>query len=314
MFYKVFLLTLTKISSFFVDMKIIDGFLNYLALNKGYSANTVKSYKTDLLQFSVFLEEYYPGISFQEATPLQIRSWIVSIMEQGTGSRSVRRKITALNSLYNYLSLQTGVSYNPIEKINVPKFSSSLPPYLNNEDINTLFEKIDFSSDFKGVRDKLILEVLYSTGIRLAELISIKHADIDLNNKTVKVTGKGNKQRIIPVIPALIHTMNEYFENKSKLFSCNSTDYLLVTNKGQRLYPKFVYRVVYKYLSLVTTYDKKSPHVLRHTFATHMLNNGAELNSIKEFLGHANLSATQVYTHNTVEKLKKVYKQAHPKA
>lgn len=314
MFSKVFLLTLTKISSFFVDMGIIDSFLKYLALNKGYSANTVKSYKTDLLQFFEFLEDFYPGIKLQEATALNIRSWIVAIMENGTGSRSVRRKITALNSFFNYQSLQTGITYNPIEKINVPKFSTSLPPYLNNEDINTLFENIDFSNDFAGARDKLIIEALYSTGIRLSEAILLKHSDVDLVNRTIKVTGKGSKQRIIPAIPSLINTINDYLEKKSKLLTCNSTDFLLVTDKGKSLYPKFIYRVVYKYLSLVTTYDKKSPHVLRHTFATHMLNNGAELNSIKEFLGHANLSATQVYTHNTVEKLKKVYKQAHPKA
>ncbi len=295
-------------------MKKIDSFLNYLAFNKGYSANTVKSYQTDLLQFNDFLTAFYPGLDFPEVSTTHIRSWIVTILDKGVGTRSVRRKITTLKSFYNYLNLHTNVSSNPLEKINVPKFTSSLPPYINNEDINTLFEKIDFSNDFKGVRDKLILEMLYSTGIRLAELISIKHSDIDLVYKTIKVTGKGNKQRIIPLIPSLVKTLNDYLDIKSKLFPLNNADNMLVTDKGKVLYPKFIYRKVFHYLSLVTTYDKKSPHVLRHTFATHMLNNGAELNSIKEFLGHANLSATQVYTHNTVEKLKKVYKQAHPKA
>ena len=295
-------------------MKIIDSFLNYLALNKGYSANTVKSYKTDLLQFQDFLTDFYTGIELQEATPLHIRSWIVAIMDKEVGARSARRKITTLKSFFNYLNLQTGILSNPVEKITVPKFSTSLPPYLNNEDINTLFEKIEFSNNFKGTRDRLILEMLYSTGIRLTELISIKHSEIDVVHKTIKVTGKGNKQRIIPVIPALLNTLNDYLDKKQKLFPCYASEFLFVTDKGKGLYPKFVYRVVFHYLSIVTTYDKKSPHVLRHTFATHMLNNGAELNSIKEFLGHANLSATQVYTHNTVEKLKKVYKQAHPKA
>ncbi len=295
-------------------MDKINSFLKYLAINKGYSAHTVKSYHTDLVQFHEFLVDFYPGIQCHEASALHIRSWIVAIMDKGIGARSVRRKISSLKSFFNHLIIQADIESNPIEKITIPKFAASLPPYLNNEDINALFEKIDFADDFIGSRDRLILEMLYSTGIRLAELISVKHTDLDAGNITLKVSGKGNKQRIIPVIPSLSKTIIDYIEKKAKLFPCEKNDYLLVTGKGKKLYPKFIYRVVYHYLSLVTTYDKKSPHILRHTFATHMLNNGAELNSIKEFLGHANLSATQVYTHNSVEKLKKVYKQAHPKA
>ncbi len=295
-------------------MNKIEGFLKYLALNKGYSAHTVRSYQTDLLQFYGFLNDVYPGVGVDEAAPLHIRSWVVTIMDEGTGARSVRRKISSLKSFFNYLMIKTGMESNPVEKISIPKFATSLPSYLDTDEMNMLFENIDFSDDFDGLRDKLILEMLYSTGIRLAELITVKHSDIDTGCNNLKVTGKGNKQRIIPLIPALSKTLNDYLDKKERLFSCEIADYLLVTGKGKRTYPKFIYRVVYHYLSLVTTYDKKSPHVLRHTFATHMLNNGAELNSIKEFLGHANISATQVYTHNTVEKLKKIYKQAHPKA
>ncbi len=295
-------------------MNKVNSFLDYLALNKRFSVNTVKSYRTDLFQFSNYLTNNYPETNIEEAGATQIRSWMVDILEQGVNSRSVRRKITSLKSFYNYLLLQGEAGHNPVEALSSPKFKTPLPQYINITDINTLFDKLDFPDDFKGNRSKLIIETFYSTGIRLAELISVKHSDINIIDGTIKVTGKGNKQRIIPLIPNLVTTLNNYVESKKELFPCNSDNYLLVTNKGNKLYPKFIYREVFQQLSFVTTLDKKSPHVLRHTFATHMLNNGAELNSIKELLGHASLSATQVYTHNSVEKLKKVYKQAHPKA
>jgi len=292
----------------------IDSFLHYLDLNKGYSANTVKSYQVDLTQFQEYLSENYPETDIQESTAPQVRSWIVNIMEYGVKPRSIRRKISSLQSFYNYLLNKGSIDLNPIEKLTVPKYTAKLPQYINTEDLKTLFDKIDFTDDFEGTRDRLILEMFYSTGIRLSELVSVKHSDVDVGYGTIKVTGKGSKQRIIPLIPALINTLKVYLEKKHQYFPYGRNDYLIVTNKGKEPYAKFIYRVVYKYLSLATTLDKKSPHVLRHTFATHMLNNGAELNSIKEFLGHANLSATQVYTHNTVEKLKKIYKRAHPKA
>ncbi len=295
-------------------MHNINGFLHYLSLNKGYSANTVKSYQVDLTQFQDYLSENYPETDIQEAAALQVRSWIVSIMECGIKPRSIRRKVSSLQSFYNYLLNKGSIELNPIEKLTVPKYTAKLPQYINTEDLKTLFDKIDFTDDFEGTRDRLILEMFYSTGIRLSELVNVKHSDIDVGYGTIKVTGKGNKQRIIPLIPALINTLKVYLDKKQKLFPYGRNDYLIVTNKGKIPYTKFIYRVVHKYLGLATTLDKKSPHVLRHTFATHMLNNGAELNSIKEFLGHANLSATQVYTHNTVEKLKKIYKRAHPKA
>ena len=295
-------------------MNKVDRFLNFLELNKKYSTNTVKSYQIDILQFFDYLSNYYPETKPEEVQEIQVRSWLVQIMEKGIKSRSVRRKVSSLKTFYNYLIQQSEATTNPIEKLVVPRFKKPPPQYVSQDDINNLFDTIGFKEDVEGNRDKLIIEMLYSTGIRLSELISIKHHDIDIYNSTIKITGKGDKQRIIPIIPCLLKTINNYIDEKGKLFPVDGNEYLLITKKGKKLYPKFVYRVVNKYLNQITTLEKKSPHILRHTFATHMLYNDAELNSVKELLGHANLSATQVYTHNTVEKLKKVYKQAHPKA
>ncbi len=294
-------------------MSIKDKFLQYLASNRGYSNNTIISYRNDLDQFDYFLSKQYE-VNIREAKTNQIKSWMIDLLEKGISTRSVNRKISSLQSFYNYLTKNSYIKINPVEKIVKPSFSKTLPKFINLKDINTLFEKVEFTNDFSGIRDKLIIEVFYSTGIRRSELINLKHSDIDSRQNSIVVSGKGNKKRTIPLIPSCVNSITEYINKKKEKFSIDPSDYLIVTDEGKKLYPEFAYRVVYKYLSQITTFDKKHPHVLRHTFATHLLNNGAELNSIKELLGHENLSATQVYTHNTIEKLKKIYKQAHPRA
>jgi integrase/recombinase XerC len=239
-----------------------------------------------------------------------IRSWIVSLMEQKISSRSVNRKITTLKTFYKFLLRQKVVADNPMLKIQSPKTSKRLPVFVEKEKMDILLDNIEFGNDEEGVRNKLIIEMFYSTGMRLSELINLKHKNVDLSSGQLKVLGKRNKERIIPFNNELKSKIEEYLNTQKR----KTNETLFTTADGKKMYEKLVYKIVKQYLSLVTTIDKKSPHVLRHTFATHMLNNGADLNSIKELLGHANLSATQVYTHNTVEKLKNIHKQAHPKA
>ena len=241
-----------------------------------------------------------------------IRSWIVSLMDQGISSRTVNRKITSLKSFFRFLLRKNEISLNPMLKVQSPKTSKRLPVFVDQDKMELLFEKVDFGEGFEAQRDHLLLEFLYATGMRLSELIGLKESSIDQYQSQIKVLGKRNKERIIPFTKKLQSSIREYLQEKKKMFP--GEDSFFVTDNGKPLYPKLVYRIVTKRLSAVTTLDKKSPHVLRHTFATHMLNNGADINSVKELLGHANLSATQVYTHNTIEKLKQVYKQAHPRA
>jgi integrase/recombinase XerC len=287
-----------------------NSFLEYLQYEKRFSNHTVLAYSTDLAQFITYLDKEYEVKELQEINHTLIRSWIVSMMDKKVSARSVNRKITTLKTFYKYLLRQQLVKENPMLKIQSPKTSKRLPVFVEKDNMNALLDTIEFGSDFDGERDKLMLELLYATGMRLSEMINLKQADISLNSLQLKVLGKRNKERIIPFNNELKRQMETYLERTE----VKNKEYLFITKTGKKLYEKFVYRVVNKYLSLVTSIQKKSPHVLRHTFATHMLNNGADLNAIKELLGHANLSATQVYTHNTVEKLKKVHKQAHPKA
>jgi integrase/recombinase XerC len=231
-------------------------------------------------------------------------------MEEKIGTRTINRKISTLKTFYKYLLRQGIVSENPMLKIQSPKTSKRLPVFVEKEKMDLLLDNIEFGSDEEGLRNQLIIEMFYATGMRLSELINLKLLNIDLHDSRLKVLGKRNKERIIPFSGELSRKIRDYLSVRKE----KSNDYLFVTAKGEKMYEKLVYNIVKQYLSLVTTVDKKSPHVLRHTFATHMLNNGADLNSIKELLGHANLSATQVYTHNTVEKLKSVHKQAHPRS
>jgi integrase/recombinase XerC len=292
----------------------LKNFLNYLQYEKRFSDHTITSYKTDLEQYISFLEKESDGLKPEKATHRDIRSWLSELIEQKQSARSVNRKISSLRAFYKYLVSTSSVEDNPMIKVSAPKLSRKLPVFIPENHLEVLFNNLELAEDFKGIRDRLILEMFYSTGIRLSELIELKHSGIDLYERQIKVIGKGNKQRIIPMIPGLVNTFNQYLKHKTNRYEFNIDDFVFVTDKGKKVYPKFVYRVVNFYLSSTTTVSQRSPHILRHSFATHMLDKGADLNAIKEILGHSNLSATQVYTHNTVDKLKKVYKQAHPKA
>ena len=288
-------------------------FINYISYEKRYSHHTILAYQKDLNQFSTYLIEQYQLNDVTKAGHQHIRSWLVYLIEEGISTRSVLRKLSTLKSFYKYLLRNGRIDLNPTLVVVPPKTPSRNPEFIDEENMNDLFEKVDFSNDFSGVRDKLILEVFYATGIRLSELIEIQETDVSFHNNTLKVLGKRNKERIIPFTKRMKEQLLIYLQMKNKN-GFEAEKRLFVTDRGGKMYPRMVYRIVNKYLGLVTTLTKKSPHILRHTFATHMLNRGADLNAIKEFLGHANLAATQIYTHNTVEKLKKIYQQAHPRA
>jgi integrase/recombinase XerC len=236
------------------------------------------------------------------------------MIEGGVSARTVNRKITALKSFYRYLLRQGLITVNPMDKVLSPRQNKRLPQFMEEDRINMLLDEYEFSPGFPGIRNRLVIEMLYITGMRLSELINLKNDDIDYHKLTVKVLGKRNKERLIPFHRSYLGVFRDYLNLREETFGAPDHDHFLVTDKGKPLYEKFVYRVVNRYLRFVTTMEKRSPHVLRHTFATHMLNRGADLNAIKEILGHANLSATQVYTHNTFEKLRTIYKQAHPRA
>lgn len=292
-------------------MPLIQDFLDYLTHQKRCSQHTVTAYKKDLEQFHSFISSEFDTESFKEVNSTFIRSWIVNLIEDDITPRSINRKISSLKSFYKYLLKNGLVVNNPLLKVVSPKTSKRLPVFVTEDELGNLFEEVIFEEGFEGFRDQLIISLFYNTGIRLSELVELKLSSVNFSNQTIKVIGKRNKERIIPISPVLNTEINNYLKERENIAK---NDFLFLTKKGEKIYPKLVYRTVNHYLSMVTSNSKKSPHVLRHTFATHMLNNGADLNSIKEILGHANLSATQVYTHNTIEKLKNIHKQAHPKA
>ena len=296
--------------------EIVEGFLNYIGKEKRSSAHTLVAYSKDLNQFQHHITENLEIASITEVDHHDIRSWIVSILEDDKlQPTSVNRKISCLRSFYKYLMRNEIVVKNPMSKITSLKTKKKLPLFLEQSQMENLLDKMEFGDDFSGVRDKLIIELLYCTGMRRAELIGLKAIDVNGSKQELRVLGKRNKERIIPLSPQTISLISEYQQVLSSHFSETiSSKHLLLDDNGKVMSDGFVYRKVNKYLRLVTTIGKKSPHVLRHTFATHMLNNGADLNAIKELLGHANLSATQVYTHNTIEKLKQIYELAHPRA
>lgn len=290
----------------------LDEFLKYLRLEKRYSPHTLKAYQTDLGQFQSYLEECYES-TLLKAEHQMLRSCLAQMLDLGISPRTVNRKITALKTFYKYLLKEAHLKEDPTLKIVPPKASKRLPVFVEEGQMIKLLDELPFEEGFNGLRDKLVIELFYATGVRLAELINLKLKNVDFTEKTIKVLGKRNKERLIPLTNELMKKIDDYLMQRSQL-SITDSSYLLLTQKGKKLYPSLVYKQVNHYLGQVTSLDKTSPHVLRHTFATHMLNNGADLNAIKELLGHANLSATQVYTHNTIEKLKRVYNQAHPRA
>ncbi|MDB4061126.1 tyrosine-type recombinase/integrase [Vicingaceae bacterium] len=289
---------------------LIKEFLNHLQKNRRYSLHTIKAYESDLAQLQNYLNTQYE-IEASQANSSSLRSWVIHLLEKGTQNKSVNRKISTLKSYYKFLLKEGQISSNPTDKLISPKVASPLPHFVREVEMNSLLDEFQFEESFKGIRDKMILELLYSSGIRLSELINLQLSDLNLSESQIKVLGKRNKERIIPLHRMLLNSIKIYLIEREKVVIDSN---LLLMDSGKKMYAKFVYRKVNYYLGQVTTSSKKSPHVLRHTFATHMLNNGAELNTIKEILGHANLSATQVYTHNTIEKLKNIYKQAHPRA
>ncbi|WP_377138265.1 tyrosine-type recombinase/integrase [Mucilaginibacter lutimaris] len=302
----------------------LDKFIQYISYEKRYSPHTVSAYQSDLEQFILFLNppNTTPLVTHpSEISHHDIRNWMIALMDNKLLARSVNRKIATLRKYFKFLLQEGIVTINPTSRITVPKVPKNLPTVVDGERLTGMLDgRMDigdahiFSEDFAGLRDKLVIEMLFGTGMRLAEIIGIKDDDINWYESTVKVLGKRNKQRIIPLNNELLQLLKRYMEaKKGENFNNNSLT-LLVTNKGASAYPKLVYIIVQKYLSYISTQDKRSPHVLRHTFATSLLNKGADLNAIKELLGHANLSATQIYTHNSVERLKSIYKQAHPKA
>lgn len=289
-------------------------FIDYLKFQKRYSQHTIISYKNDLSSFFDFILHQFGETPLPDIKPAFIRSWLAELKQHGMESKSINRKISTLKSFFKFQLREQTIKVSPMTAIISPKVNKRLPQFVESADITTLLGSVEFPDTWAGKTDRLILELFYNTGIRQAELVGLQEADISKANNTIKVLGKGNKERIIPVNNKLLNQAFEYMAAKKTVFEVYDKNCLLVSPAGKKLYPRYVYNSVKKYLSLVTTISKKSPHVLRHSFATHLMNNGADLNAVKELLGHSSLAATQIYTHNTIEKLKDIHKKAHPKA
>ena len=291
-----------------------ESFLQYLRVEKRYSPLTVRSYINDLDQFENHLISGGFSGNPSDITTGDIRSWIVSLVEKGYTAKSVHRKISSLRVFNRFLLKGGYVVSDPAVKVVLPKIRKRLPEFVAETSMDKLLDGNEFGDDFAGIRNSVIIEMLYTTGMRRAELTGLKDTDVDIQGATVKVTGKRNKQRIIPLLKPFILRLEQYIKIRNENFPDRPGGWFFISDRGNKMYDKYVYNTVRRYLAMVTTIEKKSPHILRHSFATHMLNRGADLNSIKEFLGHASLSATQVYTHNSFEQLRKIYKQAHPRA
>lgn len=292
---------------------MIESFLKYIEFEKRYSKHTVISYKNDLEQFNIFLSNLDQQLNLQSVVYPHIRSWVITLVEDGISPSSVNRKMASLRSYYKFLMKSGALKKDPTVQLKALKTSKRLPQFAQESEMQRLFDLVDFGNDFTGKRDELMMELLYATGIRRSELIALKVDSINLGKSQIKVLGKRNKERIIPLNTEVAELIQKYLKMRDEAFG-NTNNFLLLTDKGEQLYDGFVYRKVKRYLGATTSLEKKSPHILRHTFATHLLNNGADLNAVKELLGHSSLAATQVYTHNSLDKLKKVFEQAHPKA
>ena len=292
---------------------IIQPFLNYLKFERRFSPHTITSYQTDLVGFFDYVQLTYGVVPLDQLSHIYIRSWLAQLKDGGLTAKSINRKISTLRSFFKYGLKMGWVAQTPMTKINAPKNEKRLPRFVAKKELDLLFDHIEFPDDWNGKTDRIIFMIFYNTGLRLSELIGLKENSVDFSNQNIKILGKGNKERIIPMSQKMVKEIESYISVKNEKH-LSSENVLLVDNKGKRLAPRNVYRTVKKYLSLVTTIDKKSPHILRHSFATHLTNNGADLNAVKDLLGHSSLAATQIYTHNTIDKLKNIYKQAHPKA
>lgn len=290
-----------------------ESFINYLKYEKRYSPLTAVAYKKDLDQFEEFFVKTIGDFNVDGINDKIVRQWVIELMDNGFSARTVNKKVSALKSFYKYLLRSEVVKDNNLVNVIVPKIRKKLPQFVEEKNLDHLLDDGFFGNDFEALRDKLIISLLYGTGMRLAELMHLKDGDIHQSEFLIKVLGKRNKERIIPYPRSLNMLIDQYKEERTHLFG-GHVDSLLITAKGKPVYEKLIYRVVCKNLALVTTISKKSPHVLRHTFATHLLNRGADLNAVKEMLGHANLSATQIYTHTSMDKIQRVYKQAHPRS
>ena len=291
-----------------------DFFLSYLKYQKRVSTHTQRAYQDDIAAFEAFLLSNFE-INTVAATYREVRQWMSALAEQGLSASSINRKMATLRAFYKFMLAEGHITINPMQKVRAVKMRKRLPVFVREDVMAQVFtyEQL-FPVGFEGIRDRLVLELLYGTGMRLSELIGLKNADVNVHAGVIMVLGKRNKQRLIPISGYFRKLIEEYYAIKNKEFLLLNHESLVVTNKGEPAYPVFIQRIIKKYLNLMGHNEKASPHVLRHTFATHLLNNGADINAVKELLGHANLAATQVYTHNTFEKLKKAHKQAHPKA
>lgn len=289
-------------------------FTDYLLLEKNYSSLTVNAYNNDLSTFSDFINKEYQTNSINQVNYSQIRTWIVSLVESGISNRSINRKISALSTYYKFLLKIKEIEVSPLAKHKALKTSKKIQIPFSEQEVVSVLDDFNFENDFEGVRNKLIIELFYSTGIRRIELIELKLSNFNLENKTLKVLGKRNKERIIPILNSVIKLLHIYIKERNSLEVIEDEEYLFLTKKGFKLYETLVYRIINDYFSLASSKVKKSPHILRHSFATHLLNQGADLNAVKELLGHSSLAATQVYTHNSIAELKKVHVNAHPRS
>jgi integrase/recombinase XerC len=295
-------------------MNSLSDFGNYIKVEKRYSEHTVRAYTDDVTQFAHFIRSEDETDRLLLATQTDIREWIIHLMNAGCTPRTLRRKIGSLKTFYRYCLRNKLISANPSENLILPRLKKRLPEFIKESAIDMLFSEEQFREGFPGLRDRLILELFYATGMRLSELISLRPSNFNFSKGEVKIRGKRNKERILPLTHTVQDLLEEYIAIAKQQFNLTESWNLILTDKGEPAYPKMVQRIVQRHLTKATTLEKKSPHMLRHTFATHMLNNGADLNAVKELLGHANLAATEIYTHNTYEKLKSIYKQAHPRA
>jgi integrase/recombinase XerC len=292
---------------------MVDSFLNYLKYEKRFSPHTVLSYQNDLSQFAIYLKDQFDEEPARASYPL-VRSWIVQLSELDLDPRSINRKIASLRSFYKFLLRQSAIEKDPMVKVKVLKTRKKLPHFVQEAEMNVVLDQQPFDDTLSGWRERLVLELLYGTGMRLSELINLRDNQINLTERTIRVLGKRNKERVIPFADSLVSVITGYRKMRNKELTPNDLGLLLVNDDGGKCYPMMIYRLVRKHLGTHTSVEKRSPHVLRHSYATHLLNKGAEINAVKDLLGHSSLAATQVYTHNSMEKLKKVFDQAHPKA